>query len=103
MSALQPPEPDVTLVDSFLHYAPIGAAAAIIRALLSEKPTSVGFILRRTIAASITAWLVAPACHSLCPTDGSAIAAVGAISYAAPEVWDCVGKKIVALVRNVWK
>lgn len=103
MSALQPPDPDAGILDAIAHWAPIGAAASLVRALLSQNPGSFWWIARRTVAASITAALIGPAILAQSPNSGLAMACVGAISYAAPEVWDWAGKKVVSFVKGVWK
>lgn len=102
MSSIQP-DPNGGFLDTVMHWAPVGAAASLIRALLSQNPGSYWWIARRTVAASITAALVGPAILAQSPNSGLAMACVGAVSYAAPEVWDWVGKKAVSLFKSVFK
>ncbi len=89
MSAMDPGH-DASFIENVWYYAPIGAAAAIARALLSEDKYSWGWTIRRTIAASITAVIFGPALEGYCSSSGVLLACVGAISYAGPEVWDGV-------------
>lgn len=75
-------------IDSFMQFAPIGASAAIIRAMLSEEKHTWGWNARRTIAASLTAWMAGPALAAYITDFNVMLLAVGAVSYAGPEVWD---------------
>ncbi len=102
MSALGPdsfPQPSSSWVDNFIQFAPIGAAAAIIRALLSEERATWGWNVRRTIAASITAWIAGPALLAYIDNFNVMLLALGAVSYAGPEVWDGVLKVVKSAVR----
>lgn len=99
MSAIQPPDDHQGFIEAVYQWAPVGAAAAITRALLSEDKESWGWVARRTIASSITAAIIGPAIAYQMGSSGVAWACVGAVCYNAAAVWDWVGKKVVALVK----
>lgn len=66
----------------------LGGLAMTARILLSTEPVSFGFVLRRSLAASITAALVGLATKDHFTSTGLWLAAVGGAGYAAPEVAD---------------
>jgi hypothetical protein len=85
----------------------LGSAAMVARLLLSTEPVSLGWVIRRILAAAITAafvgWAVAEHIQSI----PLRFAAVGASGYAAPEVLDYLlaylkarGDKEIAAVKK---
>lgn len=103
MSPITPPDDQQGFVDALIQWAPIGAAAAVTRALLSEDKESWGWVARRTIASSITAAIIGPAVASQMGNSGVAWACVGAVCYNAAAVWDWVGKKVVSVLKSWFK
>lgn len=103
MSPIQPPDDQQGFLDAIIQWAPIGAAAAITRALLSEDKESWGWVARRTIASSITAAIIGPALAYHMGNSGVAWACVGAVCYNAAAVWDWAGRKAVGFLKGLFK
>ena len=68
----------------------------LFRSLLSTEPVTVGWVVRRVLAAAITAALVGYAVQDHIHTTGLRMAAVGAAGYAAPECLDYLLRYIKA-------
>ena len=66
----------------------LGGLAMTARLLLSSEPVSVGWVVRRVLAAAITAALVGYGIQDHISTPGLRMAVVGAAGYAAPECLD---------------
>jgi hypothetical protein len=66
----------------------LGGLAMTARILLSPDPVTFGFVLRRFLAASITAAIVGLATKDHFTSTGLWLACVGGAGYAAPEVAD---------------
>ena len=66
----------------------LGGFAMTARILLSTEPVSLGFVVRRFLAASITASLVGLGTKDYFSSQGLWLAVVGGSGYAAPEVAD---------------
>ena len=66
----------------------LGGLAMTARLLLSTEPVSVGWVVRRVLAAAITAALVGYAITDHIESPGLKMAVVGAAGYAAPECLD---------------
>ena len=66
----------------------LGGLAMTARLLLSTEPVTFGWVVRRVLAAAITAALVGYAVQDHIQTTGLRMAAVGAAGYAAPECLD---------------
>ena len=66
----------------------LGGLAMTARILLSTEPVTFGFVLRRFLAASITATLVGLGTKDHFTSTGLWLACVGGAGYAAPEVAD---------------
>ena len=86
-----PPELKDGVVASIL-----GGLAMTARLLLSTEPVTVGWVVRRVLAAAITAALVGYGVQDHIHTTGLKMAAVGASGYAAPECLDYLIKIIKA-------
>ena len=84
-----PPEVKDGIVASIL-----GGLAMTARLLLSTEPVTFGWVVRRVMAAAITAALVGYAVQDHIQSTGLRMAAVGASGYAAPETLDYVLKWI---------
>lgn len=85
-----------SLVKDGLVASILGGLAMTARLLLSTEPVSPGWVLRRIMAAAITAALVGYGIQDHIASPGLRMAAVGAAGYAAPEVMDYVLKYIKA-------
>ena len=66
----------------------LGGLAMTARLLLSTEPVSVGWVVRRVLAAAITAALVGYGIQDHIESPGLTMAVVGAAGYAAPECLD---------------
>jgi hypothetical protein len=66
----------------------LGGLAMTARILLSTDPVTFGFVLRRFLAAAITAAIVGLATKDHFQSTGLWLATVGGSGYAAPEVAD---------------
>jgi hypothetical protein len=66
----------------------LGGLAMTARLLLSTEPVSVGWVVRRVLAAAITAALVGYGIQDHIESPGLKMAVVGAAGYAAPECLD---------------
>ena len=66
----------------------LGGMAMTARILLSTEPVTFGFVLRRFLAAGITAAIVGLATKDHFSSTGLWLACVGGSGYAAPEVAD---------------
>ena len=68
----------------------IGGLAALARVLLSTRPTSPGWVIRRILSAGIVAVCVGFGMQDWISTPGVRLACIGACSYAAPEILDAI-------------
>ena len=66
----------------------LGGLAMTARLLLSTEPVTVGWVVRRVLAAAITAALVGYAITDHIESPGLKMGVVGAAGYAAPECLD---------------
>ena len=74
----------------------LGGLAMVARLLLSTEPVSFGWVVRRVMAAAITAALVGYGIQDHIQSPGLRMAVVGASGYAAPECLDYVLKYVKA-------
>ena len=74
----------------------LGGLAMTARLLLSQEPVSVGWVVRRVLAAAITAALVGYGIQDHIQSPGLRMAVVGAAGYAAPECLDYLMRYIKA-------
>ena len=74
----------------------IGGLSMCSRLLLSTEKVSWGWVVRRVLAASITAIVVHAVVQDYIASPGLRIGAIGAISYASPEVLDALVRWIKA-------
>ena len=74
----------------------LGGLAMTARLLLSQEPVSVGWVIRRVLAAAITAALVGYAITDHIESPGLRMGVVGAAGYAAPECLDYLMRWIKA-------
>jgi hypothetical protein len=74
----------------------LGGLAMTARLLLSTEPVSLGWVVRRVLAAAITAALVGYAITDHIQSPGLKMGVVGAAGYAAPECLDYLMRYIKA-------
>ena len=74
----------------------LGGLAMTARLLLSTDPVSVGWVVRRVLAAAITAALVGYGIQDHIESPGLKMAVIGATGYAAPECLDYLMRYIKA-------
>lgn len=74
----------------------LGGLAMTARLLLSTEPVSFGWVVRRVLAAAITAALVGYGIQEHISSPGLRMAVVGAAGYAAPECLDYLMRYIKA-------
>jgi hypothetical protein len=74
----------------------LGGLAMTARLLLSTEPVSFGWVVRRVLAAAITAALVGYGIQEHISSPGLRMAVVGAAGYAAPECLDYLMRYINA-------
>ena len=99
MSALPPPfDPESfpkELKDGVIASI-LGGLAMTARLLLSTEPVSLGWVVRRVLAAAITAALVGYGIADHIESPGLKMAVIGATGYAAPECLDYLMRYIKA-------
>ena len=74
----------------------LGGLAMTARLLLSTEPVTLGWVVRRVLAAAITAALVGYGIQDHISSPGLRMAVVGAAGYAAPECLDYLMRYIKA-------
>jgi len=90
------PEAISSQVKDGLTASILGGLAMTARLLLSTEPVSAGWVIRRVLAAAITAMLVGYAIADHIQSPGLKMGAVGAAGYAAPECLDYIMRAIKA-------
>jgi len=74
----------------------LGGLAMVARLLLSTEPVSFGWVVRRVLAAAITAALVGYGIQEHITSPGLKMGVIGAAGYAAPECLDYLLKYVKA-------
>ena len=74
----------------------LGGLAMTARLLLSTEPVSLGWVVRRVLAAAITAALVGYGIQDHIQSPGLRMGVIGAAGYAAPECLDYLMRYIKA-------
>ncbi len=74
----------------------LGGLAMVARLLLSTEPVSIGWLVRRVLAAAITAALVGYGIQEHITSPGLKMGVIGAAGYAAPECLDYLLKYVKA-------
>ena len=74
----------------------LGGLAMTARLLLSTEPVTFGWVVRRVLAAAITAALVGYGIQDHISTPGLRMAVIGATGYAAPEALNYMLKALKA-------
>ena len=92
----QPPEDYNGLVKDGLIASILGGLAMTARLLMSEEPVTIGWVLRRLAAASITAVLVGYGVKDYIVSESLRLCVIGGCGYCAPEITDYLIKYIKA-------
>lgn len=95
MSAMNPEEIPHEVKDGLVASV-LGGLAMTARLLLSTEPVTVGWVIRRVLAAAITAAIVGYAIQDHIQSPGLRMGVVGASGYAAPECLDYLLKYVKA-------
>jgi len=92
----QPPEDYNGLVKDGLIASILGGLAMTARLLMSEEPVTIGWVLRRLAAASITAVLVGYGVKDYINSESLRLCVIGGCGYCAPEITDYLIKYVKA-------
>jgi hypothetical protein len=92
----QPPEDYNGLVKDGLIASILGGLAMTARLLMSEEPVTIGWVLRRLAAASITAVLVGYGVKDYIASESLRLCVIGGCGYCAPEITDYLIKYVKA-------
>jgi len=92
----QPPEDYNGLVKDGLIASILGGLAMTARLLMSEEPVTIGWVLRRLAAASITAVLVGYGVKDYITSESLRLCVIGGCGYCAPEITDYLIKYVKA-------
>ena len=102
---MKPPEDINGLVKDGLIASILGGLAMTARLLMSEEPVTIGWVLRRLAAASITAVLVGYGVKDYISSESLRLGVIGGCGYCAPEITDYLIKYVKAIgqkeVNNV--
>jgi len=102
MSAMNPEEIPHEVKDGVIASI-IGGMAMTARLLLSTEPVTPGWVIRRVLAAAITATIIGYGIQDHVQSPGLRMAAIGASGYAAPECLDFLLKYVKAKGQNELK
>ena len=92
----QPPDDINGLVKDGLIASILGGLAMTARLLMSEEPVTIGWVLRRLAAASITAVLVGYGVKDYIASESLRLCVIGGCGYCAPEITDYLIKYVKA-------
>ena len=84
----QPPEDFTGLAKDGLVAFILGGLAMTARLLLSETPVTAGWVIRRLLAASITAVVVGFGVKEYIASESLRLCVIGGCGYCAPEIVD---------------
>jgi len=93
---VKPPEDINGLVKDGLIASILGGLAMTARLLMSEEPVTIGWVLRRLTAASITAVLVGYGIKDQIQSESLRLCVIGGCGYCAPEITDYLIKYVKA-------
>jgi hypothetical protein len=93
---VKPPEDINGLVKDGLIASILGGLAMTARLLMSEEPVTIGWVLRRLAAASITAVLVGYGVKDYIASESLRLCVIGGCGYCAPEICDYLIKYVKA-------
>lgn len=93
---MKPPDDINGLVKDGLIASILGGLAMTARLLMSEEPVTIGWVLRRLAAASITAVLVGYGVKDYIASESLRLCVIGGCGYCAPEITDYLIKYVKA-------
>jgi hypothetical protein len=93
---VKPPDDYNGLVKDGIIASILGGLAMTARLLMSEEPVTVGWVLRRLAAASITAVLVGYGIKDQIQSESLRLCVIGGCGYCAPEITDYLIKYVKA-------
>jgi hypothetical protein len=93
---VKPPEDINGLVKDGLIASILGGLAMTARLLMSQEPVTIGWVLRRLAAASITAVLVGYGVKDYIASESLRLCVIGGCGYCAPEITDYLIKYVKA-------
>ena len=93
---MKPPEDINGLVKDGLIASILGGLAMTARLLMSQEPVTIGWVLRRLAAASITAVLVGYGVKDYIASESLRLCVIGGCGYCAPEITDYLIKYVKA-------
>lgn len=98
-----PPNPDPEQLSQILKDSAIsgalGTLSMVARIILSTDKTSIGYVARRIALAFIVGFFASMAVRDYITSVSLQFAAVGAISYSAPEVCDFIAQHVKKNLR----
>lgn len=74
----------------------LGGLAMTARILMSEEPVTIGWVIRRLLAASITAVLVGYGVKDTIQSESLRLCVIGGCAYCTPEITDYLIKYVKA-------
>lgn len=99
----QPPDDYNGLVKDGIIASILGGLAMTARLLMSEEPVTPGWVIRRLLAASITAVLVGFGIKDHIQSESLRLCVIGGCGYCAPEICDYLIKYVKARGDNELK
>jgi hypothetical protein len=100
---VKPPDDYNGLVKDGIIASILGGLAMTARLLMSEEPVTPGWVLRRLLAASITAVLVGYGVKDYIQSESLRLCVIGGCGYCAPEITDYLIKYVKARGENELK
>jgi hypothetical protein len=100
---VKPPEDYNGLVKDGIIASILGGLAMTSRLLMSEEPVTPGWVIRRLLAASITAVLVGYGVKDYIQSESLRLCVIGGCGYCAPEICDYLIKYVKARGDNELK
>ena len=100
---MKPPEDYNGLVKDGIIASILGGLAMTSRLLMSEEPVTPGWVIRRLLAASITAVLVGYGVKDYIQSESLRLCVIGGCGYCAPEICDYLIKYVKARGDNELK
>jgi hypothetical protein len=100
---VKPPEDYNGLVKDGIIASILGGLAMTSRLLMSEEPVTPGWVIRRLLAASITAVLIGFGIKEHIQSESLRLCVIGGCGYCAPEICDYLIKYVKARGDNELK
>ena len=97
---MKPPEDYNGLLKDGIIASILGGLAMTSRLLMSQEPVTVGWCIRRLLAASITAVLIGYGIKDNIQSESLRLCVIGGFSYCTPEISDWVIKYVKARGQN---